>query len=135
MKTEKHNTKGVNEVTQVQWRICSWAITSALILAVLFIIFHEKAIGKGLLLGTFFSVINFLILGKTIPMTLGRSRPIAGLIGLTSILSRYIILAVPLIMAIKLNSFNLIAVVVGIFAIQIVTLIGHIIIRPILYEK
>jgi hypothetical protein len=68
-------------------------------------------------------------------MTLGKSRSKAGLIGLASILSRYMVLAIPMIVAIKSVSFNFVAVVVGIFAVQIVTLVDYILIRPILEGK
>ena len=107
-------------------------MTVALVLAVIFILFSEKAIGKGLLLGTCFSILNFFLLGKSIPLTLGQSRSKAGLIGLTSLLTRYIILAIPLIVAIKSGSFNFAAVAIGIFAVQIVTLVDYIVVRPIL---
>jgi len=108
---------------------------SGVCLALFFIIVQEKAIGKGLLLGTCFSCINFLILGRSIIMTLGRSNSRAGLIAFTSLLTRYIILAVPLIVAIKSASFNLVASIIGIFSIQIVTLIYYVVVRPLLDRK
>jgi hypothetical protein len=40
-----------------------------------------------------------------------------------------------MIVAIKSISFNFVAVVVGIFAVQIVTLINYIVIRPIFYGR
>jgi hypothetical protein len=120
-----------NEVDQVQRRISSWAMIAAIVLAVIFIIAGEKAIGKGLLLGTLFSIINFFLMGKSISLTLGQSRSRASFVGLLSILSRYVVLAIPMVVAIKSVSFNFVAVVIGIFAIQIVTLVDFIIIRPI----
>jgi len=45
---------------------------------------------------------------------------------------RYAILAVPMIIALKVPSFNFAAVVVGIFAVQIVTLFDFLVIKPIL---
>jgi hypothetical protein len=120
-----------NEVDQVQRRISSWAMIAAIVLAVIFIIAGEKAIGKGLLLGTLFSIINFFLMGKSISLTLGQSRSRASFVGLLSILSRYVVLAIPMVVAIKSVSFNFVAVVIGIFAIQIVTLVEFIIIRPI----
>lgn len=120
-----------SEVDQVQRRISSWAMISAIVLAVIFIIAGEKAIGKGLLLGTLFSIINFFLMRKSISLTLGQSRSKAGFVGLLSILSRYVVLAIPMVVAIKSVSFDFVAVVIGIFAIQIVTLVDFIIIRPI----
>jgi hypothetical protein len=120
---------------RIQKRISSQAITSALVVAVVFLIIQEKAIAKGLLLGTCFSIVNFLLLGKSIPMTLGQSRAKARLIGLASVLVRYGVLAIPMVMALKLVSFNFVAVVVGIFAVQIMTLVDYIVVRPILDQK
>ena len=136
MKDRQHEIdKQQKELGRVQKKICSWSMTSALIVAVFFMLVHERAIAKGLLLGTCFSIINFILMGRSIPMTLGQSRAMAGLIGLISILSRYVVLAIPMIMAIKMASFNFVAVVVGIFAVQIITLVDHILIRPVLDGK
>ncbi|MBW1772403.1 MAG: ATP synthase subunit I [Deltaproteobacteria bacterium] len=123
------------ELSQIQRKISLWAFSSALILALVFMLLQEKAIAKGLLLGTCFSIINFILLGKSLPMTLLRSRPGASLVGLASIFLRYAILAIPLIIGVKSPSFNLIAVIIGVFAIQIVTLFDYILIKPLLDRK
>ncbi len=68
-------------------------------------------------------------------MTIRHTRYRAGLIGFASILTRYVLLAIPLIIGIKLESFNFVAVVIGVFAVQIVTLIEHLVIRPIFIGK
>jgi hypothetical protein len=132
----KVKINGINkprmEVSQAQRRICSLAMLSALVVAVVFMLIQENAIAKGLLLGTLFSILNFVLMGKSIPMTLGRPRHMAGMIGLASILFRYLLLAVPMVVGIKSSSFNFIAVVAGIFSVQIVTLFEYILIRPIL---
>lgn len=135
IKRRNEISKQDNGLSQIQRRICYFAITSALVVAVFFLLFHEKAIAKGLLLGTCFSIINFLLLGKSIPMTLGQSRSKARFIGLTSILFRFVILAIPMIVAIKSTSFNFVAVVVGIFSVQVVTLVDYIVIRPIFHGR
>jgi len=132
MEMTKKIEKKDSDLNRLQRGTCSWAMKATLMLAIFFIIIHETAIAKGLILGTCFSIINFILLGKSIPMTLGRSRARASMVGLASILSRYVVLAIPMIVAIKSVSFNFVAVVVGIFAVQIVTLIDYIIIRPIL---
>jgi len=111
------------------------AMLFTLIVAVIFILINENSIAKGLILGTLFSIMNFFLLGKSIPMTLGRSRYKAGLIGLASILSRYILLAIPIIVGLKYDSYDFIGVVAGIFSIQIVTMVEYLVIRPILDGK
>jgi hypothetical protein len=113
-------------------KIWSWSITYATAIAVICLLLHQTAFAKGLVLGAVFSVINFILLGQTVPMTLFKSRAKAGMIGFSSILGRYVLLAVPLIIGIKLPSFNFVAVVIGVFAIQITTLVSYFFIGPLL---
>jgi hypothetical protein len=113
-------------------KIWSWSITYATAIAVICLLLHQTAFAKGLVLGAVFSVINFILLGQTLPMTLFKSRAKAGMIGFSSILGRYVLLAVPLIIGIKLPSFNFVAVVIGVFAIQITTLVSYFLIVPLL---
>ena len=133
-KAETRNPR--DEVIQVQKKICSWALTSAVVIAFVCIFFlDKKAVGKGLLLGTLFSIINFVLMGKSIPMTLRQTRSKARMIGLGSILARYALLAIPLVVAVKSASFSFIAVAIGIFGVQIVTLVDYTIIRRVQHEK
>jgi len=118
-----------DEMKKAQKRFCSWAMTSAIIVAFVFLILDEKAIAKGLIMGTLFSIINFILLGRSIPMVLGQSVAKTRALGLTSILGRYAVLAIPLIVSNKSDTFNFIAVVVGIFSVQIVTIVDYTIIR------
>lgn len=124
--------KQVDEVSRYQKKICSWTMSSALIVAIVFLILQEKAIAKGLTLGACFSVVNFFLMGRFIPMTLGKSRAQTRVVGLVSILSRYVLLAIPLILAVKYESLDLLATVIGIFAVQIVLILVHVVIGPLL---
>ena len=74
-----------------------------------------KPAGKGLVLGTFFSIINFIVMAEMIPFRLGKTGKSAFFLSLFSILFRYIFLAVPLLLAIRLEQIDLIGVVFGIF--------------------
>ena len=123
------------EVLELQKRTCSWALGSALVIAAVFLVLSERALAKGLVLGTCFSILNFLLLGRSIPMVLGHGRGKASMIGLASTLTRFALLAVPLIIATQSVSFHFVAVVMGIFAVQIVTLVDYIVIRPLTVEK
>ena len=116
-------------------KICTWAITYATAIAVICLLLQQTAIAKGLIIGAIFSVINFILLGQTLPITLFKSRAKAGMIGFGSILGRYVLLAVPLIIGIKSPSFNFVAVVIGIFSIQITTLFCYFVIVPYLKGK
>jgi predicted lysophospholipase L1 biosynthesis ABC-type transport system permease subunit len=118
-----------DEVAREQKRISSRAMVCALILGGLLFLLGERAVAKGLVLGTCFSILNFYLLGKSIPMALGRTRRTAGFIGLGSLLVRYGVLAVPLVVAVQSASFNFVAAAVGIFAVQIATLFDYIVLR------
>jgi len=99
----------------------------AITLAILMIIIGEKPMGKGLVLGTLFSVINFLIMGQFLLSQIrgARSKTRAGIFALGSILFRFAILAIPLIISMKVNSISFIGVVLGLFMVQVAILIDH----------
>lgn len=96
------------------------------LVGVLLLFVDQAAVAKGLLLGTCFSVLNFIIMGIVSPVTLGRTRRKAGMIAFCSIVSRYALLAVPLILAVKSPSIAFMGVAVGLFAVQIEILLEHI---------
>ena len=121
-----------SELAQLQRRISFLAFSFSLAFALIFMVVGRMDVAKGLLLGTCFSIMNFFLMGKSLPMILMKSRAGASLVGLGSIFSRYLILAVPLIVAIKSPSFSFVAVVVGIFSVQIVTLFDYVLIKPLL---
>ena len=114
-------------VRQTQKKYCSIAIIIAIAVAVFFILAGHKPLGKGLILGTIFSIINFILIGESIPLKIGASKKKTRFVSIGSIFSRYILLAVPIVMGIKLDQFNMIAVVSGIFSVQLIILADHLI--------
>ena len=72
-----------------------------------------------------FSVINFILMGKSIALSFGRSKAKTISLSMGSILIRYLLLAIPLIAAVKYEQFNLVATILGIFMIQLVILAEH----------
>ncbi|CAB1077002.1 hypothetical protein D1AOALGA4SA_4799 [Olavius algarvensis Delta 1 endosymbiont] len=97
----------------------------AIIAAFVLILVGLKPVGKGLVLGTIFSVINFVLMGQTLPLQLSRTKRKTFFLSLGSIFFRYALLAVPLILAIKFEQFDLPAAIFGIFMIQMVILADH----------
>ncbi len=106
------------EIRQTEKKYASIAISIAIFVGLALILLSFKALGKGLILGTLFSVFNFIIAGETLPMRLGITRNRAILISGGSILMRYVLLAIPLIMSIKMPQYNLATTVIGLFMIQ-----------------
>ena len=108
-----------------QKRYCSAAITAAIFAGLLFLLAGQEPVGKGLILGTVFSIVNFILMGETLPYRIGKSKRKTFLLALGSIYFRYIILAIPLIMAIKFEQFNLFAVIIGLFLVQLFIIADH----------
>ncbi len=100
-------------------------MAAAIIAGLVFILAGQKPMGKGLILGTLFSVVNFVLMGQLIPLQLGHSKPKTYLISFGSIVLRYGLLALPLLVAIKFEQINLWTVICGVFMIQIVILVDH----------
>ena len=111
---------------QVQKKYCSMALTLSIGAALLFILMGHKPIGKGLILGAIFSVLNFILMGQSIALNFGRSKAKTISLSMGSIFIRYLLLAVPLVAAIKYDQFNLVATILGIFMIQLVILAEHV---------
>ena len=123
-------------VRQTQKRYATIALTLAIIVGLFFILMGQKPIGKGLMLGTIFSVINFILIGQSIPLRVGQSRGKTFFISLGSIILRYLLLAIPLVVAVKFKQFNLLASILGIFMIQFVILGDYLLkIKPSLRRK
>jgi asparagine N-glycosylation enzyme membrane subunit Stt3 len=119
----------MESIRQTQKKYCSRAITAAIFAGLLFILAGQESIGKGLILGTIFSIINFIIMGEMLPFKIGKSKNKTYFLSILSIFSRYILLAIPLLIAVKFDQYNLIAVVVGIFMVQFFILGEQIIIN------
>jgi hypothetical protein len=114
---------------QTQKKYCGRALICAVVISLMFIIAGEKPLGKGLVLGAVFSIVNFIIMGETLPMRIGRSKRNIFFISLGSIFFRYFLLAVPIVLAVKLAQFSLASAVVGIFMVQLVILADHLFIH------
>lgn len=112
-------------VKETQKRYCARAMVTAIVVAIVLILVGLKSIGKGLVLGTLFSVFNFILMGETLLMRIGRSKGAAFMRSLGSVFLRYLVLAVPIVVAIKMEGINLFSTIVGIFMIQLVIIADH----------
>ncbi len=97
----------------------------AIVVAIILILAGLKSAGKGLILGTIFSVINFVLIGQMIPLRLSQTKRKAFILSLGSIFFRYALLAAPLIISVKFDQFDLPAAIFGIFMIQFIILVDH----------
>ena len=99
---------------------------AAVIGGMILIFAGQKALGKGLVLGSLFSVLNFILMGQLLPLQLGKRKGPAIFTALFSVGLRYLLLAVPLVIAIKFDQIDIITAIVGIFMIQLTIVSDHI---------
>ena len=97
----------------------------AIVVWIVFYILALRPIGDGFLLGSLFSVINFALLGEALAKRLNLTGRKLKLNIYSSLAARFILLAVPVYLGIKFDKFNLTAVLIGLFMIQIMILAQH----------
>ncbi len=99
---------------------------AAIAAAVICIAAGYKPIGRSLILGALFSIVNFVLMGETLPSRIDKTRAKNTVKAMISVIVRYAIMAIPIAMALKSpQEFNLIGVVVGIFMVQVMILSDH----------
>ena len=109
-------------VKQFQKKYGTTAMFIAIALALVLIIMGQKEMAKGLVLGTLFSVINFVLMGESLQLRLGRSRRASTMVSFSLILLRFGLMAIPLIVSIRYNQYHIVATIVGLFMVQVVIL-------------
>lgn len=115
-------------VRGLQKKYGSITMAMAIVVGLFLIAGGYKPMAKGLVLGSLFSVINFVLIGETLPARLGKSRRKTFLVSLGSILFRYALMALPLIAAIKMEQVELTTTIVGLFMVQAVILADHVLV-------
>lgn len=111
-----------HSLRQTQHRYCSIALVITVAAGAGFMAFGFATLGKGLILGAIFSVINFIVMAALLPLQFNPNRKKGTVLSFLSILLRYCLMAAPLVAAIKLPQFALSTVVVGLFMVQIAIL-------------
>ncbi len=110
-------------VLDIQKRYGSRALVLSIGAGLLFLGLGQKEICRGLVLGGVFSAINFALMGQLLHYRLVHNRKAAARRSFISLMLRYVLLAVPLILAVQSDRFSLPATIVGIFTVQLVILI------------
>ena len=113
-------------IRETQKTIGSRALAIAVVFGLLLVLLGQKTLAKGLVLGSLFSVFNFILMGQVLPLLLAPSRRRSFLISFGSILGRYFLLAIPLLIAVKMTDFDFWATALGIFMVQIVIVGEHV---------
>jgi len=116
-------------IADTQKRYGSTAMMAAIFMGIVFILLGHKAQAKGLILGSIFSVLNFVLMGEILPLIVGPSRKRSSFISFGSIAIRHGLLAVPLILALKMEQLDFATTVCGLFMVQVVIMGDHLIKR------
>jgi len=107
-------------------RYCSRAMAAAVLIGAALIFGGQPAWGKGLIAGTLFSILNFILMAEALPHHIGKSQRRATVFSLGSILLRYSLMAVPMILALVYHLFHPAAAAIGLFFVQLVILTEHV---------
>ena len=113
-------------VKATQKKYCSRAIVAAIIIGLPFILGGYAPVGKGLILGTIFSILNFILIGETLPLKISAGsgkKMFTRSLGLVGV--RYCLLAVPIVSAVKFAQFELVTTIIGIFMVPLMILTDH----------
>jgi hypothetical protein len=105
---------------QIQKKFGARALTTAIVLAVVTLLIGHKDLGKGLVLGTLFSILNFILMAEMLPLRLAQERKRAGFYAFGTLVMRYLILSIPLIIAVKSSAFSFAATAAGLFMVPLV---------------
>jgi hypothetical protein len=125
--TVNQETKAkMSDVRDVQRLFCSRALAAAIVIALIFLFAGAKPIARGLILGTLFSVLNFVLIAHSLPMQINKGQRKTFLTCIGGIGCRYLLLSIPLFIAARMENFDFFATAAGIFMVQGVLIVHHI---------
>jgi hypothetical protein len=124
------STSKATHLRQIQKKFGARALTMAIVLAVVTILSGHKELGKGLILGTLFSILNFTLMAEFMPLRLSPDRRRASAYAFGTLILRYALLAIPLIIAAKFGAFSFATTAAGLFMVPLVAIIDAKMARP-----
>jgi len=122
MATSSDPSQGVDSALK---RYGAAAFIMAIAIAVVLLLCGQPAVARGIVLGTIAGIVNFILMGYMLHWRLASNHRKATLLAFGGIALRYTLLALPIVAALKWQKFNLVAVVVGIFMVQLTLLIDQ----------
>ncbi|MBW1888972.1 MAG: hypothetical protein JRF32_00975 [Deltaproteobacteria bacterium] len=117
------------EISHTQKRYGTLSMMAAIFMGIFLILLGHKALAKGLILGSLFSVLNFVLMGEILPLLIGHSRKKSSLVSFGSIVFRHGLLAVPLILSLKMEWLDFTTTVIGLFMVQFMIMGDHLVKR------
>ena len=89
------------------------------LVAMVGLLFGYPAVAKGFVLGSLFSLLNFLVMARGTARRLGQSRGRATASSGANLVVRLALMAAPLYLAITMPQFNIVATAAGLFNLQL----------------
>ena len=115
-----------NIIRATEKKYCSTALMLSGCVGAILIFSGLAPLGKGLILGTLFSIVNFVLIGETLPDILNKSRAKTFALSMGSIFCRYLLLSVPVFIAIRFEHINLFTTIGGLFAVQVIIIMEQV---------
>ena len=112
-------------IKRLQRRYGGGALTTAAVLGGAVYLAGYPAVARGLVLGTLFSAVNFLLLGNAVGRNL-TERPRGRVGPLFNRWGRYLLWAVPVILAVKWPSVDLPATIAGVFMVPLLIVLDSV---------
>ena len=119
--------KETESLKGIQRRYSSTALLVSVVAAAACIGAGYPAIGKGLIVGTLISILNFILIGRSLPKRIVGTKRVLVAKSFSSLCLRYGIMALGLYAGIALETINFFAVAAGLFSVQAVILVDHVI--------
>lgn len=109
-------------VREIRKKYCPTALLVAIVIALVLILFGYRDLARGLVLGTLFSIINFVLMGMSIQLRMLKTKRSSTIMALFLVLMRFVLLAIPLIVSIYFENYHVITTIAGLFMVQAVML-------------
>ncbi len=112
----------MDAVRDLRKKYCPAALFIAIMVAMVLIFAGHRELARGLILGTLFSIINFVLMGMSIQLRMQKTRRASTIAALLLVLMRFGFLAVPVVVALNYDKFHVVTAIVGLFMVQAVIL-------------
>ena len=109
-------------VRELRKKYCPTALFVAIVAGLIMILLGHRELARGLVLGTLFSILNFVMMGLSIQLRMQKTRSTSTAVAMLLVIMRFGLLAVPLIVAISYDKYHILGAIVGIFMVQAVIL-------------
>ncbi len=115
----------MDQVRELRKRYCSRAGVLAVLVGATLIALDMVPIGKGFILGTLVSIVNFNLMSMALPRAVTAQGRGVFFSNLGSIVLRYFLMGIALFVGIKFDDYDFFSVAGGLFSVQLVIVADH----------